>query len=74
MTNDVTQLQSAVFMSLRIMLRAPLMIVFGTAMALYVHFGLSLVLLIAVPMIAHFHAVYDEARCWHVRTRSKTIR
>ncbi|OAH53243.1 ABC transporter ATP-binding protein [Domibacillus aminovorans] len=54
MTNDVTQLQNAVFMSLRIMLRAPLMIVFGTAMALYVHFGLSLVLVIAVPVMLVF--------------------
>ncbi|WP_018395529.1 ABC transporter ATP-binding protein [Bacillus sp. 37MA] len=54
MTNDVTQLQNAVFMSLRIMLRAPLMIVFGTTMALYVHFGLSLVLVIAVPVMLVF--------------------
>jgi ATP-binding cassette subfamily B multidrug efflux pump len=54
MTNDVTQLQNAVFMSLRIMLRAPLMIIFGTAMALYVHFGLSVVLLVTVPVMIIF--------------------
>ncbi|WP_046176011.1 ABC transporter ATP-binding protein [Domibacillus indicus] len=54
MTNDVTQLQNAVFMSLRIMLRAPLMIIFGTAMALFVHFKLSLVLLVTVPVMTFF--------------------
>lgn len=54
MTNDVTQLQNAVFMSLRIMLRAPLMIIFGTAMALFVHFKLSLVLLVTVPVMLFF--------------------
>ncbi|WP_050181982.1 ABC transporter ATP-binding protein [Domibacillus robiginosus] len=54
MTNDVTQLQNAVFMSLRIMLRAPLMIIFGTAMALFVHFKLALVLLVTVPFMTFF--------------------
>lgn len=54
MTNDVTQLQNAVFMSLRIMLRAPLMIIFGTAMALFVHFKLALVLLVTVPVMTIF--------------------
>lgn len=54
MTNDVTQLQNAVFMSLRIMLRAPLMIIFGTAMALFVHFKLSLILVITVPIMTFF--------------------
>ncbi|OLN22949.1 ABC transporter ATP-binding protein [Domibacillus antri] len=54
MTNDVTQLQNAVFMSLRIMMRAPLLIIFGTAMAVYVHFGLSLVLLVTVPIMTVF--------------------
>lgn len=54
MTNDVTQLQNAVFMSLRIMLRAPLMIIFGTAMALFIHFKLSLVLLVIVPVMTCF--------------------
>lgn len=54
MTNDVTQTQSAVFMSLRIMLRAPLMVLFGTIMALAVHAKLTIVLLITVPAMLLF--------------------
>lgn len=54
MTNDVTQLQNAVFMGLRIMLRAPLMILFGTMMALFVHFKLASVLIITVPVMTIF--------------------
>jgi ATP-binding cassette, subfamily B, multidrug efflux pump len=42
MTNDVTQVQNTVFMSLRIMLRAPLLIIGGVVMALIVNFQLAL--------------------------------
>ncbi len=54
MTTDVTLLQNAVFMSLRIMLRAPLMILFGTVMALLVHVKLTLILLVTVPLMVAF--------------------
>ncbi|MGM7637136.1 ABC transporter ATP-binding protein [Bacillus sp. Hm123] len=54
MTTDVTLLQNAVFMSLRIMLRAPLMILFGTVMALLVHVKLTLILLMTVPLMVVF--------------------
>ncbi|WP_408607776.1 ABC transporter ATP-binding protein [Bacillus xiapuensis] len=54
MTNDVTQLQNAVFMSLRIMLRAPLVIVFGTVMALLVHVKLTLILVMVIPIMVVF--------------------
>ncbi|PAQ16745.1 ABC transporter ATP-binding protein [Bacillaceae bacterium SAOS 7] len=54
MTTDVTLLQNAVFMSLRIMLRAPLMILFGTVMALLVHVKLTLILLVTVPVMVAF--------------------
>ncbi|MBS2771856.1 ABC transporter ATP-binding protein [Anoxybacillus rupiensis] len=49
MTNDVSQMQNMVFMSLRVMLRAPLLIIFGVVMALFVHVKLALILLIVVP-------------------------
>lgn len=54
MTNDVTQMQNMVFMSLRIMLRAPLLIVFGMVMALFVHAKLALILVVAVPLLLVF--------------------
>lgn len=54
MTNDVTQMQNMVFMSLRIMLRAPLLIIFGMVMALFVHVKLALILVIAVPLLLVF--------------------
>ncbi|WP_338753006.1 ABC transporter ATP-binding protein [Bacillus sp. FJAT-52991] len=54
MTTDVTLLQNAVFMSLRIMLRAPLMILFGTVMALVVHVKLTLILLVTIPLMVAF--------------------
>ncbi|KAB7705283.1 ATP-binding cassette domain-containing protein [Bacillus aerolatus] len=54
MTNDVTQLQNAVFMSLRIMLRAPLMVIFGTVMALFVHAKLTIILIITIPLMLFF--------------------
>ncbi|MGG4489633.1 ABC transporter ATP-binding protein [Metabacillus idriensis] len=54
MTNDVTQLQNTIFMSLRIMLRAPLLIAGGTIMALIVNFKLALILLISIPLLIGF--------------------
>ncbi|MBA2870539.1 ATP-binding cassette subfamily B protein [Anoxybacillus calidus] len=54
MTNDVTQIQNTVFMSLRIMLRAPLLVLFGTVMALFVHFKLALILVFTIPILLLF--------------------
>ncbi|MGG3822207.1 ABC transporter ATP-binding protein [Geobacillus thermodenitrificans] len=54
MTNDVTQVQNMLFMSLRIALRAPLLVVFGVAMAFVVHSRLALILAVAVPLSAAF--------------------
>jgi len=54
LTNDVTQLQNTVFMSLRIMLRAPLLVVFGMIMALVVHVKLALIYVISVPILFVF--------------------
>lgn len=54
LTNDVTQLQNAIFMSLRIMLRAPLMVIFGTVMALLIHAKLTAILLVTIPFMLIF--------------------
>lgn len=54
MTNDVTQIQNTVFMSLRIMLRAPLLVIGGVVMALIVNWKLALFLVIGVPVLFIF--------------------
>ncbi len=54
MTNDVRQLQNTIFMSLRIMLRAPLLVIGSTIMALIVNAKLALVLIIVIPVLWMF--------------------
>ncbi|WP_062356843.1 ABC transporter ATP-binding protein [Bacillus kwashiorkori] len=54
LTNDVTQIQNTVFMSLRIALRAPLLVIFGTVMAMFVSIKLSLPLIISIPFLVAF--------------------
>ncbi|MEH7345730.1 ABC transporter ATP-binding protein [Bacillus sp. JJ1532] len=54
MTNDITQIQNTLFMSLRIMLRAPLMIIGGLFMAFFVNVKLALILFIVVPFLFIF--------------------
>jgi ATP-binding cassette subfamily B multidrug efflux pump len=51
LTNDVTQVQSMMLMALRIMVRAPLICIGGLIMAVALSPKLSLVFLVAVPMI-----------------------
>ena len=51
LTNDVTQVQNMTLMGLRIMVRAPLICIGGLIMALVLSPKLSLVFLVAVPMI-----------------------
>ncbi|WP_409296953.1 ABC transporter ATP-binding protein [Peribacillus sp. SCS-26] len=54
MTNDVTQVQNTVFMALRIMLRAPLLIIGSTIMAFTVNAKLALVLAAVIPLLMIF--------------------
>ncbi|MFJ7929703.1 ABC transporter ATP-binding protein [Peribacillus sp. NPDC096448] len=54
MTNDVTQLQNTIFMGLRIMARAPLIVIGGAIMAITVDLKLSLVLVISIPVLVFF--------------------
>lgn len=53
-TNDVTQLQNTFFMSLRIALRAPLLVIGGIVMAMVVHVKLSLAFVIIIPPLLIF--------------------
>jgi len=63
MTNDVTMIQNTVFMSLRIMLRAPLLIVGGLVMAILVDVKLGLILAGVTPFLVLFLAwVRTKAR------------
>lgn len=54
MTNDVTQLQNTVFMSLRIAIRAPMLIIFGMIMALLVDVKLAMMLIVTTPFLILF--------------------
>ncbi|TMW70732.1 ABC transporter ATP-binding protein [Alteribacter natronophilus] len=54
MTNDVTQLQNTLFMSLRIMLRAPLLVIGSVVMAFIVNPTLALIFVVAVPLLLTF--------------------
>ncbi|MHC0036150.1 ABC transporter ATP-binding protein [Pseudoneobacillus sp. C159] len=54
MTNDVTQIQNTVFMSLRIMLRAPLLVLGGVGMALTVNVKLALIFVLLIPFLVLF--------------------
>ncbi|MCC3357235.1 ABC transporter ATP-binding protein [Bacillus sp. REN16] len=54
MTNDVTQLQNTVFMSLRIAIRAPMLIIFGMLMAFLVNVKLAMMLIITTPFLILF--------------------
>jgi len=54
LTNDVTQLQNTIFMGLRIMLRAPLLIVGAMVMAFVVNAKLALILILTVPFLFLF--------------------
>ncbi|RFU63023.1 ABC transporter ATP-binding protein [Peribacillus glennii] len=54
LTGDVTVLQNTVFMGLRIMMRAPLLVIGGTVMALLVDAKLAFILLITIPVLIYF--------------------
>ncbi|WP_027964863.1 ABC transporter ATP-binding protein [Halalkalibacillus halophilus] len=53
-TNDVRQVQNGIFMALRIMLRAPLMVLGGVIMAFVVNWRIALIFLVTVPTLLFF--------------------
>lgn len=50
-TNDITQMQQLVLMSLRMMVTAPLMLIGGLIMALSTNLQLSIILVISIPVL-----------------------
>ncbi len=54
MTNDVTQVQQVFFMSLRVMLRTPLVVIGSLIMAFYINPSLALYLVVGVPFLLIF--------------------
>lgn len=50
-TNDITQVQQVILMSLRMMVTAPLMVLGGLIMALSTNLELSVILLISIPIL-----------------------
>lgn len=54
MTNDVNQLQNVVFMGLRIMMRAPLLVIGSMVMAFVINPSLAIYLLISLPILILF--------------------
>lgn len=54
LTSDVTMVQQVLFMGLRIMLRAPLLVIGSLIMALIVNVKLALYLVIGVPILLFF--------------------
>ena len=51
LTSDVTQIQNTLLMCLRMLLRAPLMLITATIFAVSINARLSLVLLVAIPIL-----------------------
>jgi ATP-binding cassette subfamily B protein len=51
LTNDITQMQNLVMMSLRIMLRAPGMLIGAIIMAFYMNAELAVILLVVLPLL-----------------------
>jgi len=51
MTSDVTQIQNTIMMGLRMMLRAPLMLIISIALVLTINAKLSLIIFAAIPVL-----------------------
>ncbi|WP_226669937.1 ABC transporter ATP-binding protein [Metabacillus litoralis] len=54
MTNDITQLQNTLFMGLRIMLRAPLLVLGSVVMSFFVNPVLASIFAIVIPLVIVF--------------------
>jgi ATP-binding cassette subfamily B multidrug efflux pump len=67
LTNDVGQLQNTIFMGLRIMMRAPLLVLGGVIMSFLVNAKLALLMLAGVPFLVLFLA-------WAIRSASSLFR
>ena len=57
LTSDITQVQDVLFMSLRIMLRAPLSVIGSIVLALYVNAKMAMFFLVGAPILLIFLSV-----------------
>ena len=57
LTSDITQVQNVLFMSLRIMLRAPLSVIGSIVLAFYVNAQMAMFLLIGAPILLVFLSI-----------------
>ena len=57
LTSDITQVQNVLFMSLRIMLRAPLSVIGSIALAFYVNAKMAMFFLIGAPILLIFLSI-----------------
>ncbi len=51
-TNDVNILQQVITLSLRLLIRAPLMLLFAIIIAVHINHGLALVIVVAIPVLS----------------------
>ncbi|EHQ31032.1 ABC transporter ATP-binding protein [Mucilaginibacter paludis] len=52
MTNDVNIIQNVIMMSLRLLFRAPLMLLFAVVIAVTINAGLAIIIAVAIPVLA----------------------
>lgn len=57
LTSDITQVQNVLFMSLRIMLRAPLSVIGSIALAFYVNAKMAMFFLVGAPILLIFLSI-----------------
>ncbi|MEG0146589.1 MAG: ABC transporter transmembrane domain-containing protein, partial [Clostridia bacterium] len=60
LTTDVTNMQTAFMMTLRMAIRAPLMLVFAAIMAVKLNAQLSLVFVVVLPVLGEFMRAYPQ--------------
>lgn len=53
-TNDVRQIQNTIFMALRIMFKAPFLVIGSVTMALIVNYKISAIFLVTIPLLVLF--------------------
>lgn len=51
LTNDISKIQQVVLMSMRLMLRSPMMLIMATGFAISINAELSLVIVVAIPLL-----------------------
>jgi ATP-binding cassette subfamily B multidrug efflux pump len=61
-TNDVNILQDVIVMLLRLLIRAPLMLLFAVVIAVRINAGLASVIAVAIPVIVHQHLLFIATR------------